>query len=195
MRKVIALIVAALLLTGLSGCDSQAEPSASLMIRYQVDAATGRSWWLVRDGVVLHSAAEPKKAVALPGWLWTHEPFCPPDMALGPSGEAVVTTNVTNTLWRIDAQTLAVTVHALELDTDRGNDVGFVALAYVPEQAAYFAYSEGPPAIWRIDRQLSRATKLTNVNLTRIRSPRSANVRGPCAELGQRLIQFVRLGG
>jgi hypothetical protein len=179
----------------LFGCDSQAEPSASLMIRYQVDSAVDRSWWLVREGVVLHSATEPKKAVPLPGWLWAHEPFCPPDMALGPSGEVVVTTNVTNVLWRIDAQTLAVTVHPLELDSNKGNDVGFVALVYSPEQASYFAYSEGPPAVWKIDRKLSRASKLADVNLSRLRSPRSAGLRGPCAELGARLVQFTRIGG
>ena len=183
MRSTIAAILSALSLAGLAGCEIQAEPSAAAMLRYQVDPARQRSWWLTRDGVVLHSAAESKRTVPLPGWLWALAPLCPPDMALGPNGEAVVTTNVTSIVWRIDPRTLAVTVHPLELQS--GSDIGFVALAYSAEQGSFFAYSEGPPAVWKIDRELARATKVANVDLGRTR----------CADLGHRLIRFTRLGG
>ena len=190
MRNGIAALLAAASLVVIAGCDSNAEPSASSLIRYQDDAGRDRSWWLVRDGVLLHSAVEPKKIVALPGWLWALEPVCPPDMALGPNGEVVVTTNVANMVWRIDPQTLAVTVHTLELNSDRGNDIGFVALAYSAEQASFLAYSESPAAVWKIDRELTRATKVANSGLTRQRAQRAASVHGPCADLRSRLMQF-----
>jgi hypothetical protein len=191
MKNATAVIVAAVSLAALTGCDSQAEPNASLMLRYQVDAGRDRSWWLTRDGVLLHSAAQPKKVISLPGWLWAADPHCPPDLTLGPNGEAVVSSNVVPILWRIDSHTLAVTVHELQLDSDTGRDVGFVALAYSAEQAAFFAYSEDQRSVWRIDRQLQRASKVSDTDFSRLRSARSASVRGPCRELGQRLMQFA----
>ena len=90
MKNGIMAILAAVSLAAITGCDSQAEPNASLMLRYQVDAGRDRSWWLTRDGVLLHSAAQPKKFIPLPGWLWAADPHCPPDFTLGPNGEAVV---------------------------------------------------------------------------------------------------------
>ena len=191
MRSAIATIFAGLALAGVAGCDSQAEPNAAPMLRYQVDSGRERSWWLMRDGVFLNGAAQARKVVALPGWLWAAEPHCPPDLALGPDGEAVVTSNVISTLWRIDPKTLAVTVHDLKLDTDNDRDVGFAAVLYSPGQQAFFAYSEGQRSVWRIDRRLERATKLANADLSRVRSPRAASVSGPCAELGQRLGRFI----
>lgn len=195
MKNAIAALAAAISLVALAGCDSQAEPNASLMLRYQVDAGRDRSWWLTRDGVLLHSAAQPKKVVPLPGWLWAADPHCPPDLTLGPNGEAVVTSNVVPILWRIDPRTLAVTVHELQLDSDTGRDVGFVALGYSAEQAAFFAYSEDHRSVWRIDRQLVRASKVADVDFSRVRSARTASARGPCTELGQRLMQFAGVAG
>jgi hypothetical protein len=191
MRSAIAVIFAGLALAGLAGCDSQAEPNASPMLRYQVDSGRERSWWLMRDGVFLNGATQPKKVVALPGWLWVADPHCPPDLTLGPNGEAIVTSNVVPILWRIDPQTLAVSVHELKLDTDADRDVGFVAIAYSAEQAAFVAYSEGQRSVWKIDRQLTRATKLSDVDLSRMRSARSISVRGSCAEMRQRLARFA----
>jgi hypothetical protein len=191
MQNRIAAMVTAISLVALTGCDSQAQPNASLMLRYRVDAGRDRSWWLTRDGVLLHSAAQPKKVFPLPGWLWVADPHCPPDLALGPNGEAVVTSNVAPILWRIDSGTLAVTVHEVQLDSDSGRDVGFVALGYSAEHAAFFAYSEDQRSVWRIDRQLARASKVSDVDFSRLRSARASSPRGPCAEFGQRLMQFA----
>ena len=191
MRSAIAAIFAGLALAGLAGCDSQAEPNASPMLRYQVDSGRERSWWLMRDGLLLNGATQARKVVALPGWLWTADPHCPPDLALGPVGEAVVTSNVISVLWRIDPKTLAVTVHDLKLDTDNDKDVGFAAIVYSAGQQAFFAYSEGQRSVWRIDRQLERATKMANIDLSRMRSPRAAGSHAPCAQLGQRLARFT----
>src|SRR3954452_22522937 len=171
MRTGVSAIFSYASLIASVGCDSHAQPTASSMLSYRAASTQQRSWWLTRDGVVLHGAAQAKgRSIALPGWLWAGSPVCPPDLALGPDGEAVVTSNVTPTIWRIDADTLAVSVHELQLSADNDKDVGFAAIVYVPEQAAYLAYSESPRSVWQIDRQLTRATKVSNADLSRMRS-------------------------
>ena len=103
-------------------------------------------------------------AVKLPGWHWAHEPYaCPPAIAIGPRGEALVTSNVLPVLWKIDPQTLAVTVHSLELDADSDKDVGFSGLVYSARDGAYFAVSELHGSLWRIDPLLRRAQKIALV--------------------------------
>jgi hypothetical protein len=130
--------------------------------RYLIDPVRGRLWLLTRAGVVV-SDANPSRRVelGLPGWLWAARPYgCPPDLALGPDGEAVITSNVLPTLWRIDAETLAVTVHPLELDADRDKDIGFSRLVYRPQRASYFAVADHHGSLWEIDLALERAHKL-----------------------------------
>jgi hypothetical protein len=83
-----------------------------------------------------------------------------PDMTLGPGGEAIVTSNVVPILWTIDPETLAVTEHPLALDADGGKDVGFSAIVYSPDHAAYFAVSGLHGTLWRIDLRLERAEKV-----------------------------------
>jgi hypothetical protein len=195
MKNAIAAGLTAFCLLVLAGCDIQAEPAAARLLRYQVDPGRDRSWWLTRDGVLLHSAAQPKKFIALPGWIWADEPHCPPGIAIGPNGEAVVTSNAVSMIWRIDPQTLAVSVHELDLGKDAGRDVGFVALAYSAEQAGYFAYSANQPAVWKIDRHLARASRVADVDFGRMRSPRVPSPRGACAQLEQQLNQFAGIGG
>ena len=130
--------------------------------RHQVDPARNRAWSLTRDGVFLHDLATPEKIVQvqLPDWQWAGTPYgCLPDLALGPKGEAVVTSDVLPTLWRIDAETLAVSVHPLALDADMDKDVGFSAIAYSSRHGAYYALSQTPGAIWKIDPLFRRAQK------------------------------------
>jgi hypothetical protein len=161
-------------LVWLTGCDLQAvqerpikEMAAvpgkrSFDIRYQVDPARGRIWWLTRDGVFLHDVTRPQRvAVALPGWQWLGAPYgCLPDLALGPQGEAVVTSDVVPTLWRIDPDTLAASVHPLALETDTDKDVGFSGIVYSPEHDAFFGVSGAHGSLWTIDRALTRARKV-----------------------------------
>ena len=132
-------------------------------VRYQVDAARNRVWTLNRDGVFLHDRGTPEKIVAvqLPGWQWAGSPYgCLPDLALGPRGEAVITSDVVPTLWRIDPDTLSVSVHPLALDADADRDVGFSSLVYSAEQGAYFAVSAMHRSLWRIDPLLRTARKI-----------------------------------
>jgi hypothetical protein len=121
------------------------------------EPASRRDWQLTRDGV----AADARTQVTLPGWIWAREAYaCAPSLAVGPQGEAIVTSNVVPTLWRIDPKTLAVTEHRLTLDADDGRDIGFSGLAYSAEQGAYFAMSEPFGSLWKIDLQLKRAQKI-----------------------------------
>lgn len=171
-------IATSFLLTALTlstnGCDTDAvaqpwaqasveRASQPLNVRYQVDAARNRIWSMTMDGVQLHDAAAPQKIVlTLPGWFWASAPYsCAPDLALGPKGEVVVSSNIVPTLWRIDPETLAVSVHPLVLDADVDKDVGFSGLAYSAQHAAFFAVSDTHGSLWRIDPLLERAQKVT----------------------------------
>ena len=152
------IFILAALLASAGACDRGSEPYA----RYQQDPARNRAWSLSAEGLVLYDRSAPGKAVQvpLPGWQWAGPPYgCLPDLALGPKGEAVVTSDVVPTLWRIDPETLAVSEHRLALDTDTDRDVGFSAIAYSSRHGAYYALSQTPGAIWKIDPLLKRAQK------------------------------------
>jgi hypothetical protein len=130
-------------------------------LRYEVDPARNRVWSLTQEGVFLHESATLKKLlVDLPEWRWAGAPYgCLPDLALGPKGEAVITSDVLPTLWRIDPESLAVSMHSPLVDADADKDLGFSALAYSPEQGAWFAVSlQG--SLWRIDPLFRRAQKI-----------------------------------
>lgn len=155
----------------IAGCDVGAVPRQARSeapqlqppgARTRVDAARSRFWTLTPEGVVLFEGTRQERiALTLPGWIRAAEPYgCLPDLALGPRGEVMVTSNVVPTLWRIDPGSLAVSVHALSLDADGGRDVGFTDLAFSPKHGAYFASSEAHGSRWRIDPTVGTARKL-----------------------------------
>ena len=167
-------LVLASLIVSIGGCDAGAAPppapklagnatqSQPPNMRYQVDPARNRVWFLTRDGVFLYDVNKAEKIVVPLGpWQWVGTPYgCLPDLALGPRGEAVITSDILPTLWRIDAETLAVSVHPLLLDADTDKDVGFSGLVYSSEQEAFFAVSYLQGSLWRIDLALSGAQKI-----------------------------------
>jgi len=136
--------------------------SDSTDVRYHLDPARNRVWFLSQDGVFVYDVGTRQKvAVPLPDWLWLGADYsCLPDLALGPNGEAVVTSNILPTLWRIDPETLAVSVHELVLDADTGKDVGFSGLVYSSAHHAFFAVSDLHGSLWKIDPQLTKAGKI-----------------------------------
>jgi hypothetical protein len=155
----------------IAGCESGAAPRQAPNVvselklpgaRHQVDAARNRVWYLTAEGVYLFDVSRPDRvAVHLPGWVWAGAPYgCLPDLALGPRGEAVVTSNVIPVVWRIDPESLAVTEHALALDADTDRDVGFTGLVFSPQHGVYFAVSDVQGSLWRIDAQLKTAQKM-----------------------------------
>ena len=142
----------------------KAQPGRAPDTRSKTDLARNRVWSLTRDGVFFHDRATPEKIVQvqLPDWQWAGTPYgCLPDLALGPKGEIVVTSDVLPTLWRIDPETLAVSVHPLELDADSHKDVGFSGLVYSSEHGAFFAVNYFHGSLWRIDPLFGGARKIS----------------------------------
>jgi hypothetical protein len=166
----LSLLAASLI--ALAGCDAgvstvpaptTAGAAADAGIRYRVNAAHGRIWWLTREGVFVHDARAPQKRfVPIPGWVSVNVAYaCPAALALGPNGEALVTSNILPIVWKIDPETLAVSEHALVLDADQDKEVGFSGLVYSAQHAAFFAVSEfGSGSLWRIDPGLTRGEKV-----------------------------------
>lgn len=153
-------------------------------LRYREQPERARAWVINAKGLFLERAGKPTRAVTLPDWQWASEPYaCAPDIAIGPRGEAVVTSNVLPVLWKIDPETLAVSMHRLELDADTDKDIGFSGLVYSERNGAYFAVSGLHGSLWRIDPLLRRAQKIAA----------GERVRGACAVSMQRQERWSRL--
>ena len=177
-KRSAASVLGVVAMTGaFAGCDSDAASSSmprvsvtksipqdwyrgeQPMLRYQVDEVRSRIWVLTPVGVALYEAStrEQIAEVPLPGWIWVGEKYaCSPDLAIGPRGEAVISSNVVPTLWRVDPVTLVASKHDLAIE-DEGRDIGITALAYSAQQGAYFAVSPSQGSLWRIDPLLRRA--------------------------------------
>ena len=155
--------------------------------RHRAQPERARAWVLDAGGLFLEQAGKPRRPFRLADWTWAGQPYaCAPDIAIGPRGEVIVTSNVVPVLWKIDPDTLAVSVHRLQLDADADKDVGFSGLAYSERDGAYFAVSELHGSLWRIDPTLSRAQKIAL----------SEPARGACAlsmQGEERLSRFTRL--
>lgn len=161
--------------------------SAAVLLLASGSAAADRSWVIEAGSLYLQEPGKPRRVVELPGWHWAGEPYaCAPAIAVGPRGEVVVTSDVLPVLWKIDPQTLAVSVHRLQLDADTDKDVGFSGLTYSERNGAYLAVSGLHGTLWRIDPLLRRAQK---VGL-------SEPLRGACAlsmQPQERRSRFSRL--
>ena len=148
---------------GATGAYGQASHDGTTpILRMRMDAAS-RGWILTKTGVAVFDfkARRTVRLVEMPDWQWAGEPYgCQPDLALGPKGEAVVSSDVLPALWRVDPETLEVSQHALALDADAGKDIGFSRLEYSAGQNAYVGVSSVHGSVWRIDPQLGRAQKL-----------------------------------
>ena len=111
-----AIVAFCLIACGTRSARVEKQPVAS--VRNQVDAARNRVWLLTRAGLAIYDAAAPDRIVQvpMPGWQFAGEPYgCLPDLALGPRGEAVISSDVVpvqgeylavsasqGTVWRID---------------------------------------------------------------------------------------------
>jgi hypothetical protein len=155
--------------------------------RHRAQPEQARTWVIDANGLFLEEARKPRRAISLPQWQWAHEPYaCAPDIAIGPRGEVIVTSNVLPVLWKVEPETLAVSVHRLQLDVDQDKDVGFSGLVYSPRDGAYLAVSELHGSMWRIDPLLLRAQKIAL----------SEPVRGACSvsmQRQERASRFTRL--
>ena len=181
LRSTAGMLGSVAIMVAVAGCDSDAATSSAPragvatgipqdwyrgeqpVLRSQVDAIRSRIWVLTRDGVALYEAStgEEIAQIPLPGWLWVGGQYSfPPDLAIGPKGEAVITSNVVATLWRVDPVTLVASEHELVLDDDTGRDIGFTGLMYSAQQGAFIAISAFQGSVWRIDPLLKRGQNI-----------------------------------
>ena len=143
-------------------CASAFANDGGVVLRHQKDASRHREWMLTPRAVTLYDsrARQTVAVIELPQWVWAGESYlCPPDLALGPNGEALVSSNVIPSLWRIDPVSLRVTRHDLVVDSHVDKDVGFTGLTYAAALGVYFAVSDFG-ALWRIDPLLRRAQEV-----------------------------------
>ena len=189
----------------IAGCDAGADsvlgaslvnnspdwvPDDPSVLRYQTDRARGRLWALTSQGVEVYDVTTRRQValVTLPGWIWAGRKYsCPPDLAIGPRGEAVISSNVVSTLWRVDPATLEASSHDLVVDEDKGRDIGFTALTYSARLGAYFAVSPSQGSLWRIDSQFVRAQ---NVPLSEP-LPKACGLAIPPPDADRRASRFV----
>jgi hypothetical protein len=142
-----------------AGCDDKLQT-----LQFQKDLARDRDWVLTADGVTVLDLDSRRKVaqIPLPGWIWAGAPHgCTPALALGPKGEALVSSDVVPVLWRIDPDTLAVTKHNLRLDDRSGKDIGFSGLSYSAQKTAYVAVACGQGSVWRVDLSLEKAAQVS----------------------------------
>jgi hypothetical protein len=133
------------------------------ILQFQKDPGRNRGWVLTPAGVYVVDFKLRRTVVhvPLPDWHWAGVPYgCMPTLALGPKGEALVSSDVLPTLWRIDPATLAVSRHELRLDADSGMDVGFSGLAYSAQQGTYVAVACSHGSLWRVDPLLAGARRI-----------------------------------
>ncbi len=141
---------------------AMAGPAAAVLDAV-TDAAHGRAYALLPEGVEVRDAGTGRRIalVPIPGWTRVKLAFsCPPALAVAPDGGLLVTSNAVPTLWRIEYRTLAVSVHEPRLEPDSGREPGFVALRWSREARAYVATAQNGER-WRIDRSLESARRLT----------------------------------
>ena len=129
--------------------------------RAQVDAARERLWVLRADGVYVYDAMN-RRLIGhrvLPEWIVAGADFnCAPDLALDPSGAAIVSSNAVTVLWQIDPERFEVRQNELALDADRDKDVSFTGLAFV--DGLLFGVDGTQGSLWKIDLAAAKAQKV-----------------------------------
>jgi hypothetical protein len=131
-------------------------------LRVREDPERDRRWVLRPSGVHLYrlGTGQYLRHIPLAGWYWAGEPYgCAPDLAIGPRGEALVTSDIAPVVWRVDPRSLTGSVRQILLDADAQMDVGFSGLLYSPEKGEYLAVSH-IGSLWALDRGLTRARKI-----------------------------------
>ena len=136
-------------------------------LRVQVEVARNRLWVLHRDGVYVYEITT-RRRIGRIGMFVGEPASCAPDLALDPSGAAIVSSNVRAVLWRLDPERFEARRHELARDTDRHKVVGFTGLAFA--DGLLFGVDARQGSLWKIDLAAAKAEKLE------LSSP----VRGAC---------------
>jgi len=145
-------------------------------LRVQVDVARNRLWVLHGDGVYVYEITTRRRIGRI--GMFVGEPVnCAPDLALDPSGAAIVSSNVRAVLWRLDPERFEARRQELARDTDRQKVVGFTGLAFA--DGLLFGVDALHGSLWKIDLAAGKAEKLA------LSSP----VRGACGLARQKPAQ------
>jgi sugar lactone lactonase YvrE len=123
------------------------------VIRIRIDASRGRIWVLGSEALYLYDGSTSKLIGRIPiEELSQHsKEHCLPDLGIDRGGNVFVSSAMQPKLVRIDAKTLGVTSHALELDADKGKDFGFSAIAFGADGASLYGASATMGTLWKID--------------------------------------------
>ena len=130
--------------------------------RVERDAVRDRIWAINGGAVMLYDGRTRTlvKKIELPDWTYVIDKYsCAPDLAVDWAGNVLVSSNVIPALWRIDAETLAVSRIDIVLDYDNEKDVGFTGLLSVSANDL-FAISAIHGSLWRIDLRTRSGAKL-----------------------------------
>lgn len=167
-RRVKQALCGVLCVVSLVACDAgpaTARHGPVPKVRVQLDAARNRVWLLTAEGLAVYEPEVPGRVLQVPllGWQISGRPAgCVPEFALGPKGEAVIASDSVPVLLRVDPGTLATARYPLRLDdgsaTDR--DTGVAALRYDAARGVFLAVSRRDGTLWRIDRELRKATRI-----------------------------------
>lgn len=119
--------------------------------RVRIDNLRNRLWVLGPEQVRVYDTAKRQllREIALPAWSRASL-ACPADLAVDPSGSALVSSNVLTSLVRIDAQSFELTQHDIRLLDKEHWDVGFSALVS-GRDGALFAATSSSGTFWKID--------------------------------------------
>jgi hypothetical protein len=132
------------------------------ILRLRLDERRERLWILEPGAIHVIDLATDRRiaSAALQNWLHASGGTnCLPDLQLDARGAAIVTDNVQPKLWRIDAETFSVVERRVRLDSQKGVDAGFSALA-IAEDGSMFAAMAAPGSLWRISSDLGRARRI-----------------------------------
>ncbi len=183
-RLTLAALCVALLAACEAGPDSDGKwsaleerPQGRLeALRVQADVARNRLWVLRGDGVDVYQIST-RRRIGHIGMFVGEPSECAPDLALDPSGAAIVSSNVRTVLWRLDPERLEARRQALARDSDRQKVVGFTGLAFA--DGVLFGLDALRGSLWKIDLAAGKAEKLA------LSSP----VRGACGLARQKPAQ------
>jgi hypothetical protein len=158
IARVFLLIVFLSLFAAAAGArppEAKLREMRALVVR--ADDLRDRTWVLSVDAVYLFEG-ERVRRFALPRWIYVLQPHASlPDLLVEPNGDAIVSSNITPSLWRIEPATSRFAEIPVALAYRAGRDMGFTALRRA-EDGTLAATSTIDGSPWRIDLDASLAS-------------------------------------
>ena len=130
------------------------------VLRVRADTERARLWVLGPDHVDVYDTRMNQlvRRISLAGWS-VADSICPPDLVLDQSGTAFISHNAEPKLWRVAADTLELTQHALRLVNREQLDIGFGALAFA-QNGRLFGVAATGGSLWHIEIEQASARQV-----------------------------------